>query len=207
MGTLEPDSEAINCDDFTMGTVTFDDEKMTLSVELFDFYQGYALEERDFPSQTLLGWRLCAGGPVFIHYPECRESRGVVPSDVQSGADGSDRKTRGRQRSWRVGSIRGYYYPVEKALLVRTCHLDRDFRLTNPVEDPNQDVLWRGFEVALLECCYFRHVSVETCYALKDPVYAMPVWQKFLELHGYRRVAADLFEKIIPPIIVSPTTD
>jgi len=39
--------------------------------------------------------------------------------------------------------------------------------------------------------------GAETLFTTWEDVYACPVWQRFLEEHGFRRVAADLFEKAL----------
>jgi hypothetical protein len=53
------------------------------------------------------------------------------------------------------------------------------------------------FLSATLPPRYSVQSGAEKLFTTWEDVYACPVWQRFLEEHGFRRVAADLFEKAL----------
>lgn len=76
-----------------------------------------------------------------------------------------------------VGNAQAWLYPQERALVLWECFLEERHRQANPLDDENQQTIWRAFEQLVVE----RSPGVEKLYTTWENVFERPVWLRFLE--------------------------
>jgi hypothetical protein len=102
-----------------------------------------------------------------------------------------------------IGNAQAWYYPADKTVVLWECYLTEHFRQhTDPRKDATLQTLWTGFERILLEQLH----PVERIYTTYEPIYEVPVYEKFLRQQGYRKQGTVAFVKEVGQPVQERTT-
>lgn len=178
-------------EDFPLGEGRFYRQPHAVRLAFHQSEERYSNRREFFPLDAPQGSRMYFHAKPYLSLPDIRINVRLY-DQPREGAIGETEAifVEGVRKEF-VGNAQGWYYPKEKALMLWECYLEDRHRITNPLDDENLDVIWRGFERTLLE----RTVGAEKLYTTWEDIYARPVWQRFLEHQGYQQVDKALFEK------------
>jgi len=189
----ERDHDDYWTDDLQLGDGVLYNQPHTLRLALHQATERYFGRKERFPLASPNGTRLYFHARPYILISDIRLTVALHPEPRGSDVGTVAASHWEGMRHKIVGNAQGWYYPAEKSLMLWECFLEDRHRIANPLEDANQAVLWNGFEEVLLT----RSPGVEHLYTTWEDSYNRPMWQKFLEAQGYRKVDKALFEKIV----------
>ncbi len=152
------------------------------------------VEDEIIPLQQRRGTRTYVHAKPYILQPDYRVTVALNAQPDPTGAVGTiaGSEWAGMRRRL-VGNAQGWYYPSEQTIILWECFFEPSFATSGSrTDDPNLNVLWRGFERFLVDHCPGARQMVTT---YDDPVYETQAYQRFLGELGYRRLSTVAFGK------------
>jgi hypothetical protein len=188
-------------EDLAVGEGNFHGEASTLRLKLHYGWERYSRTAGPeiVPLSRPRGERLYFLARPYILVPDVRLTIALYPYPAPGdrGAIGEVRSSQWRgMRHLEIGSGQAWYYPNEATLILWEVLLHRPYRQASPAADRNLQVIWTGFERALLErCAAVERVATPHDEPEYEREHEREQWQAFLRAQGYRPLTRAAFAR------------
>jgi hypothetical protein len=180
-------------DDQQTGLLKLGGADFALHLHLTGSHERYFGRERLLDGLPTTGMRQYILGRPYIQTPDYRLSVNLYPQPDATGAIGKVRGTTWsglRRRD--IGQAQAWIYPAQRVAVLWECFLNDGLFTQRPAGDHNLNVLWQGFEQALITA------APETGRIItpsSEDIYELSSWHEFLYQRGYRRFSERAFAR------------